>query len=47
MLMNKIKEKIDGIMDRVTTFYSQDFINNLTINSNNDEQDLLNYIRAN
>ena len=42
--MNKIKEKIHHIRDPVITSYIQSLINNL---SDNDKQDLLNFIRAN
>ena len=42
--MNKIKEKIYHIRDPVITSYIQSLINNL---SDNDKQDLLNFIRAN
>lgn len=44
--MNKIKEKIHHIRDPVITSYIQSLINNLS-NSDNDKQDLLNFIRAN
>lgn len=46
MLMDKIKDKIRSITNDVITAYIPNLIN-LTINSDNDKQDLLNFIRAN